>query len=127
MRLTKQRRIILDILEKTKKHPTTEQIYNAVKKRMPHISLGTVYRNLENLSEKGVIRRLDLGDTQRHYDADTSEHFHLRCLDCGEIIDLECKNCFDIDEIEEKTGFEITDLHLEFVGYCPKCKENKQN
>ena len=127
IRMTKQRQVILDVLERSREHPTADQIYELVRRRMPHISLGTVYRNLEMLSRCGKIRKLHLGGAQMRFDADTERHGHIRCLRCGLIVDLpgggELPSC-DI-EMLDKTGFDIMERRVEFVGLCPACKKNE--
>ena len=67
-RMTHQRRIILEELRNTRSHPTADEVYEIVRKRIPKISLGTVYRNLELLSESGVIQKLEIGGTQKRFD-----------------------------------------------------------
>jgi Fur family ferric uptake transcriptional regulator len=84
-RMTKQRRIILEELTKIKTHPTAYDLYEMVKVRLPSISLGTVYRNLEHLSSKGLILKLDIGKGQKRFDATTKEHAHIMCLECGKV------------------------------------------
>ncbi|MCJ7604005.1 MAG: transcriptional repressor, partial [Desulfobulbaceae bacterium] len=70
LRMTKQRQVILEELRKVKTHPTADDMYQMLRKKMPKISLGTVYRNLEILSESGIIQKLDVGGTQKRFDGD---------------------------------------------------------
>ena len=127
LRMTRQRRVILEELKKVCTHPTADVVYQIVRRRLPEISLGTVYRNLEILSENGMIRKLELGGTRRRYDGNTEMHHHIRCVRCGKVEDLPtgfspiakgalCENC----------GYEILDYRLELVGLCPKCRQSKR-
>jgi len=125
-RMTRQRAIILDFLRKLKGHPTADQIYDEVKKRMPRISLGTVYRNLEFLCSQGLVYTVETGCSQRRYECVGEMHYHVRCIDCGYIEDLEFAMELSIEELISKDcDFEITGHCLEFIGYCPKCGKHR--
>jgi Fur family transcriptional regulator, ferric uptake regulator len=84
-RMTSQRRIILEELRKTKTHPTADELYVVARKRLPKISLGTVYRNLDQLAESGEILKLEMCGCQKRFDGNTHEHFHARCQGCGRV------------------------------------------
>lgn len=85
MRLTTQRQIILEELEKVTSHPTANEVYDMVRKRLPRIGLGTVYRNLELMAETGIILKIEVGGTQKRFDATTHPHYHIRCISCGKV------------------------------------------
>ncbi len=87
-RMTRQRMVILDTLRSMVSHPTADEVYEAVRGILPHISLGTVYRNLEVLTEMGLIMRLDIGGGQRRYDGRAERHYHLRCINCERVVDI---------------------------------------
>ena len=70
-------------------HPTADEVYQVVRKRLPRISLGTVYRNLDVLSESGEISRLDRCGAQYRFDGDLEQHYHIRCSSCGRVDDIE--------------------------------------
>lgn len=130
IRMTKQRRLILEELRRLQEgceHPTADELYELVRRRLPHISLGTVYRNLELLSRFGMIRTLKLGGTQMRFDADSSSHQHIRCIRCGRIDDLETETeIAECDrEILETTGYEVVERRFEFLGLCPACREKE--
>ena len=82
IRLTTQRQIILEELSKVTTHPTASELYDMVRKRLPRIGLGTVYRNLELMAESGMILKIEVGGTQKRFDATTDEHYHIRCSRC---------------------------------------------
>jgi len=122
-RTTKQRRLILEELRNTDRHPTADEIFGLVRSKLPRISLGTVYRNLEVLAEQGLVQRLDSGGGQRRFDARTEDHYHVRCLRCGRVADLPSLKV-DIPEREAAAGtdFRVVGYGLEFLGICPECQ-----
>lgn len=123
MRLTNQRRIIMEELQAVTTHPTADEVYNLVRKRLPRISLGTVYRNLEVLSGLGLVRKLENAAGQKRFDGDMSPHHHIRCDVCGKVGDI--FNAPDLSGIELglMTDFQITGFNLEFSGICPQCRK----
>src|SRR4030067_429812 len=86
---TKQRGAILRVLRNTRSHPTADQIYDEVRKDIPNISKGTVYRNLQVLEEDGGIPVLNINGTQSRYEVKRESHYHFRCEKCGRVIDLD--------------------------------------
>ncbi|MDY7010982.1 MAG: transcriptional repressor [Planctomycetota bacterium] len=128
LRMTRQRRVILEELRKVTSHPTADAVYGMVRRRLPNISLGTVYRNLEILSETGMIQKLELGGSARRYDGNPKIHYHIRCVRCGQVSDLPVGTLSALDRaIRKGFGYEILGYRLEFVGLCPKCKKAKNN
>ena len=87
-RNTPQRRVILEELQKTSSHPTAAELYAKVRRRLPRISLGTVYRNLDLLAEMGKIQKLDLAGGETRFDGNPEPHCHMRCVRCGRVDDL---------------------------------------
>lgn len=123
MRLTPQRQIILEELGRVTSHPTANELYDLVKKRLPRIGLGTVYRNLELLAKNGVILKLGVGGTQKRFDATTDHHYHIRCLECGRVDDLAVPVQDDLNQrAAEATNYQILGHHIEFAGYCGECR-----
>lgn len=123
LRMTPQRRIILEEIAKVDTHPAADEVYERVRQRLPRISLGTVYRNLEVLSEHGLIRKLDFGDGQKRFDQNPRAHYHVRCLRCGCIGDAFVEPVVAIeDSIKDATEFEVAGHRLDFFGLCPHCK-----
>ena len=123
LRITKQRQIILDELCSVTSHPTADVLYQMVRKRLPKISLGTVYRNLEIMSECGIIQKLDIGGTQKRFDAAPHVHYHVRCSKCGRVDDLDLPPDFNVEKAASKlTSFKILRHRLEFTGICPECR-----
>ncbi len=86
-RMTPQRKTILEVLQQSNAHPSADEIYDLVRKRLPNVSLGTIYRNLELLSGSGAIQKLELGGTIKRYDWNPKKHYHIRCTRCGRVDD----------------------------------------
>ncbi len=119
---SKQRDMILKLLRSTVTHPTSSSIYDQLKKEISSLSLGTVYRNLNILTEQGLIRRFDFGSTFDRYDADISPHYHFCCERCGSFVDLETPVYEGLNkEVEKTTNFKIDSHRIEFYGMCDKC------
>jgi Fur family ferric uptake transcriptional regulator len=121
--MTRQRRVILEELKKIESHPTADEVYEQARQRLPRISLGTVYRNLEVLSECGLIQKLELGGTQKRFDGNVGNHQHIRCVRCGCIEDV----CLEIpatikNALHGACDYEIIGIRFEFIGVCPGCK-----
>jgi len=122
--MTRQRRVILEELRKVDTHPSADEIYALVRKRLPRISLGTVYRNLEILSESGDIQKLEPGFSLKRFDGNPSEHCHIRCVRCNRIADVPMSAALEIDLKQiDSPGFEVIGHRLEFLGLCPRCLE----
>ena len=123
LRLTKQRNVILDELRSARTHPSAIEVYQRVRKRLPNISLATVYRNLEVLSESGMISKLELAGTRKRFDGFTENHYHVRCTECDRVDDLPLDPIPTIDEsVGALVDYEILSHRLEFVGVCPRCR-----
>ena len=111
------------MLRGSKSHPTADELYDAVKKVMPRISRGTVYRNLHLLRERGEIGELDLSGTITRYEGTRERHYHFVCERCGKVFDLDEPIKHELDrEVEERTGGKVSFHHLEFRGLCRDCR-----
>jgi Fur family peroxide stress response transcriptional regulator len=120
---SKQRQAILEVLQGTKSHPTADWIYDEVRKVIPNISLGTVYRNLKLLSERGEIMEVNMDGSTSRYDACTDEHCHFRCGQCGRVFDVKEPLTEKLDrKVEQLTGFVVTRHQFEFHGLCTNCQ-----
>ena len=121
--LTQQRAAVFDYLGQVEHHPTAEEVYLAVKQKLPKISLATVYKNLEALVACEAISKLSYGDGSARYDIRTDHHYHTRCLGCGRMWDVEAaKGKSALEQIKPQPGFTVSDLRLELLGYCQDCK-----
>jgi Fur family ferric uptake transcriptional regulator len=125
LRMTRQRRVILEELREFTHHPSADEIYEAVRRRIPRISLGTVYRNLEVLSELGEIQKLEFGGTLKRFDWDPEDHYHIRCNLCDRVDNAPMPHLEDIENrVSEDTDYRIIGHRLEFYGLCPECAKN---
>ena len=123
IRLTTQRQVILEELGKVKTHPTASEVYEMVRKRLPRIGLGTVYRNLELMAESGMILKLEVGGTQKRFDADTSTHYHIRCCLCGKVDDIQVPVQEAVNSIAAHVcEYTVLSHHIEFTGICSSCQ-----
>ncbi|MFP4071352.1 MAG: transcriptional repressor [Desulfovibrionales bacterium] len=121
-RMTSQRRIILEELRKVKTHPTADELYDMTRRRLPKISLGTIYRNLEQMAEAGEILKLEMCGCQKRFDGKIEPHNHIRCSFCGKVADVEADLSLPSLESCKVEGFSVTGYYLEVVGVCHQCK-----
>lgn len=128
VRKTKQREAILEALRNTDVHPTADWVYQEVRKEMPHVSLGTIYRNLKTLTEMGEIQELCFGSTYTRFDGNPDDHYHFVCEDCGLILDLELELMPELDDqVTQEIGCQVTSHRLEFYGKCSECLKKSSN
>ncbi|MGE4284542.1 MAG: Fur family transcriptional regulator [Clostridia bacterium] len=123
-KLTKQRKAILEILSQNKKCLTAEEIFMEVKKINPTTCLTTVYRTIELLSSKNMLRKIDFGDNKYRYEINTNSHrHHIICVGCKKMIEIEGCPVSDFEKnVRNQTQFKITGHRLEMYGYCPQCQ-----
>ena len=127
IRLTTQRQILLEELSRVNSHPTACELYEMVRKRLPRIGLGTVYRNLELMADSGIILKLELGGAQKRFDATTDPHYHIRCSVCGKMEDISIEVQERITQnAAEQTAYHILGHRIEFTGECPACQQKKE-
>lgn len=126
LRMTKQRQVILEELRSVTSHPTADDMYDMVRRRLPNVSLGTVYRNLEILAESGVVQKIDIGGTKKRFDGNVDLHHHLRCTVCGRVDDAHIDTGVDLEAIAAmSTDYTILRHRLEFIGICPGCSQKQ--
>ena len=125
-RSTIQKSFILDYLKSVKTHPTAETIYEQVRKKLPNISQGTVYRVLNNFKNKGQVLAIDTKDNV-HFDGDISDHAHFICEKCGKVYDVMSK-CSECGILKNKTTRKVPQVgiikhyKINFYGICNNCK-----
>ncbi len=116
--------MILEELRKVRTHPSADEVYLRVRKKIPRISLGTIYRNLELLSESGQILKLDTAGTQKRYDGFVHNHYHVRCIRCGRVEDVEMEPLEPVDQACLRIeNYREVQYHLEFSGVCVSCQK----
>lgn len=131
-RMTHQRQVILEEVKKDHLHPTADEIYERVRRRLPRVSKGTVYRNLDILDSCGLIHRIEPGHSQMRFDGETKDHYHLTCVRCGKIEDAPMEPSDNVLEYFENalghlTRYGIFGHKLEFMGLCTACMEEEKN
>lgn len=127
MRHTKQRAAILAALHSTNQHPTADWVYAEVRKALPHISLGTVYRTLHLLAEEGAIGILPTGRGPHRYDGHPGAHDHIVCTECGRMADVpKIVAANASEEVERWTNFTVSSLQLTWRGLCADCRAQRR-
>ncbi len=122
-RKTKQKEAILRVLKDNYEHPTASLIYEQVRQEIPHISLGTVYRDLKSLKQEGKIEEIKLTGSLSRFDGNNKNHYHFHCQKCDRIIDVAEPVDKAIDKrVAQKTGFDIYYHCLELYGLCRDCQ-----
>jgi Fur family ferric uptake transcriptional regulator len=126
-RNTRQREVILEELCNLPVHPAATEVYDAVRRRLPKISLGTVYRNLDLLARMGIIQKLEFAGAETRFDGNRRPHDHVRCLRCGRIGDLAGPPLeLSPRNRDDFAGYEVLGHRLQYVGICPSCQAAEQ-
>lgn len=123
LKVTPQRQVTFDYLVSSVNHPTAEEIYLEVRKKLPHIPLTSIYRILDQFHDLGVIRKVPSKNSTRRYEANVLPHHHLVCLHCDGIWDIPIED-FASPSLPESnsTGFRISHSEIYFYGRCAECK-----
>jgi len=121
-RFTRPRRVILDTVRASEAHPSATAVYRQVRRRLPHVSLATVYRNLRMLAAEGLLsERADLAGMR--FDGNTDPHDHFTCVVCGRIYDVPAAGARGVRaRVASRTGFEVLTQRIEFYGRCGACR-----
>jgi Fur family peroxide stress response transcriptional regulator len=124
MRLTPQRMAICNLLVTSDSHPGAQMIYETLQPQFPTMSLATVYNTLDALMSLGVVNALGTaGDDMIHYDADTSPHVNLACVNCHRVIDLPSQHVAALDsEVASHSGYQLLGARVLYYGLCPECQ-----
>jgi Fe2+ or Zn2+ uptake regulation protein len=127
LRLTNPRRLILEVVRATDVHPTALWVHRQVRRKLPRVSLGTVYRNLRILAGEGLLKEMADGRGLGRFDGNVSDHHHLTCSSCGRISDLAAPLDRSLESrVASRTGFEILRHRIEFYGRCPACVQTRR-
>lgn len=122
-KVTPQRLAVYEVLANTKEHPNAEMIFSSLQATYPTMSLATVYKTIDILHAIGLVQVLNAGEDSFRYDADVSDHAHVRCIECGRVDDV-----YDLDaakvsrEIEAGTRYRLVGQQFYFYGLCPECQ-----
>ena len=123
-RNTRQLQAIQNFAQHTKSHPTAEDVYNVIVHDIPDISLRTVYRNLNKLSEQGILRKIQVPNAPDRFDSTLDPHQHILCTECGRIIDVFMNNEQQLlSQLQGMCGYDITGIDIVYRGVCPACRQ----
>ena len=106
-------------LVENQNHPTADDIYGDLKKQMASISRTTVYNVLNLLCDQNVVKRIAIEKNEMRYDANTENHIHFRCIECGNVYDL---HSVSFPEVKMPDGFTVEDVQVNITGRCPACE-----
>lgn len=121
-RNTIQRSLVLETVQELQCHATADEIYDTIVKKHPNVSRGTVYRNLNLLSDIGEIRKMEMPSGADRFDHQCHKHYHARCIKCGRVFDVEMEVIADLEKnIKNTHGFEFIEHDLIFKGICLEC------
>ncbi|NIQ02755.1 MAG: transcriptional repressor [Nitrospinaceae bacterium] len=125
LKITKQRRAVLEAFLASEDHVSAEELYKIVSAKEPKIGLATVYRTLALLTESGLAAELDFGDGQKRYEHnyEHSHHDHMICTECGKIIEFHHPLIEKLQEdVAQEHGFQMTTHKLDMFGICQDCR-----
>ncbi len=122
LKLTRQRRVILEALRATKAHPDAYALWGEVKAALPRVSLATVYRTLGVLARLGLVREVESSGPFGRFDGRLDPHGHITCTNCGRIADVELPDISEISAAAVVDGpFRVTGCRVELTGLCASC------
>ena len=123
-RNTIQKDLVRNAVYEIKRHVTANEVYEFIKESYPTIGKGTVYRNLDILVEKGALRKVEVSEGPNRFDFTLKNHYHVRCVKCGEVSDVDMDEIPDLmRKIHDTHGIEFLDYDISFKGICPKCRK----
>ena len=124
--LTRQRKIVLDVIQAGDTHPTAGEVFEAARKLMPAISFATVYNSLRYLKQEGLVREVAFGSGASRYDRETDRHDHAICSACGTLVDFDLPGTVELIRAAARASrFKAESVHLTLVGLCERCREQK--
>ena len=124
-KLTSQRLEIISLLARDRTHPSAGDIFRKVRKRVPNISMSTVYYTLDMLKEEGLLRELEFYDQDNRYDVTVDDHINLICKKCGKIEDFPGELPYSYTQVQQKTDFKPVGMRYEYYGYCNDCRRKR--
>ena len=121
--LTRQREVVLEVVNEAEQHPTAAEVFEQAKKRLPTISYATVYNSLRYLKDAGLILEITFGNGASRYDSETRRHDHAVCTGCGKLVDFDLAETVELMRAAaRRTRFKPETIHLTLVGLCPDCR-----
>ncbi|MDI6768917.1 MAG: Fur family transcriptional regulator [Anaerolineales bacterium] len=127
LRMTRQRKLILEVLEASQEHLDAEDIHDRVKAHDPRIGLATVYRTLALLKAMGLVKEHGLGEEHGHFEAvQEVPHYHFTCIGCRQVIEFEAPAVTEaVQSLIDREGAQVMDVHLSLTGYCSNCRKER--
>lgn len=123
-RNTIQKELIRNAVYEMKRHATANEVYDFLKETYPAIGKGTVYRNLDILAEEGTLRKVEVPDGPNRFDFTLTNHYHVRCVKCGDVSDVDMDEIPNLlERIHDTHGIEFLNCDISFKGICPKCRK----
>ena len=124
-RITNVRRVLVELLEKSKTPLAADEIGEALKRKKLEVNKTTVYRELDFLLARGIAQEVEFGDKKKRYEISAKHHHHVVCVECKRAEDVDLGQ--DLDAVEKKIakqkGYKIINHSLEFFGLCKKCQK----
>jgi len=127
LRFSNQRSLVQEIVESAHDHPTAQEVFDRARKRIPSISLGTVYRNLQLLVDEGLLSERKVDNRPARYEANRHRHYHICCSRCGALEDLSVPYQKLLDRrVQKMVRYKLQEHRMEFYGICPQCQAAAQ-
>ena len=124
--LTRQRRLVLEVVQVEESHPTAAEVFDAARQTLPGISFATVYNSLRYLKEQGLVREITFGNGASRYDSVTERHDHAICSACGKLVDFDLPGTVALIRAAARASrFQAESVHLTLIGLCPNCRAGK--
>ena len=125
--LTRQREVVLRVINESEHHPTAADVFEQAKRRLPTISFATVYNSLHYLRDAGVIREITFGNAASRYDSKMHRHDHALCTSCGKLMDFDLTETVELMQAAvRRTRFKPETIYLTLLGLCPECDSDKR-
>jgi Fur family peroxide stress response transcriptional regulator len=122
--LTRQRKVVLDVVCSSDTHPTASEVFEDARREMPAISFATVYNSLRYLKQAGLVREVaSFGGSPSRYDGETDRHDHAVCSECGHLVDFDLPGTVELLRSAARASrFKAESVHLTLIGICPECR-----
>jgi Fur family peroxide stress response transcriptional regulator len=122
--VTHQRQVLYEVMQTMRGHPSPEEVYARVKKRIPAISLATVYKNIHLLVETGVLKEVSMHHGSLRVELNSHQHHHMVCSQCKAITDIEEKDLGVLPALERLPGgFQVERYAIDVIGLCAACQK----
>ena len=123
--LTRQRQVVLRVVNESHHHPTASQVFEQARALLPTISYATVYNSLRFLKQAGLVHEISFGNAASRYDRETQRHDHAICTKCGKLVDFDLSEAMELMRAAaRRTRFKAESIHLTLTGLCPECRSD---